>query len=394
MLSKRNLERNKVATSAINFIDLKEQQKIIRPQIEAAIKKVIDHGIYINGPEVAEFEKNLSSFCGAKHAISCSDGTDALSLGLMAMRVGPGDAVFVPSFTFASSGEVVALAGATPIFIDAHPESYNISVASLKQGIQLAKTLGLKPVCIIAVDLFGQPADYTNITNIAKEHDLQIMSDGAQSFGAYYNNRRVGEIGDITTTSFFPAKPLGCYGDGGAVFTNNDEIAAKLRSLKIHGKGSDKYDNVMIGINSRLDTIQAAILIEKLKIFDNEIAARQKVAQYYNDNITDIVKKPTVINGATSVWAQYTMVLPENINRSEVISKCKEVGIPTCVYYIKPLHLQKAYNHYPIADKNGLKISEHLANNVLSLPMHPYLSESQQEYIVDQLNKIVLTLSK
>lgn len=394
MWSKHNLSEHDVKIPVINFIDLQEQQKKIRPQIEEAIKRVLDHGTYIMGSEVAEFEKNLSSFCGVKHAISCSDGTDALTLGLMAMGVGPGDAVFVPSLTFASTAEVVALVGATPIFIDVLPETYNMDIKSLNQGIELSKSLGLRAACIIPVDLFGQPADYDSITAIAKEHNLWVMADGAQAFGAYYKNRRVGNIGDITTTSFFPAKPLGCYGDGGAVFTNNDEIATKLRSLKIHGKGSDKYDNVMIGINSRLDTIQAAILIEKLKIFEGEIAARQEIAKYYNDNITDILKKPKVIEGATSVWAQYTMILPESINRSELMLKCKEVGIPTFVYYIKPLHLQKAYNHYPIAEKNGLKVCEYLAKNVLSIPMHPYLSKLQQQYIVNRLNEIVLSLNK
>ena len=334
MWSKHNLSENGGEIPIINFIDLQEQQKKIRLQIDEAIKKVLDHGTYIMGPEVAELEKDLSSFCGVKHSITCSDGTDALALGLMAFGVGPGDAVFVPSFTFASTAEVVALVGATPIFIDVLPETYNINVESLNKGIELSKSLGLRPVCIIPVDLFGQPADYDSIAVIAKEHNLWVMADGAQAFGAYYKNRRVGNIGDITTTSFFPAKPLGCYGDGGAVFTNNDEIATKLRSLKIHGKGSDKYDNVMIGINGRLDTIQAAILIEKLKIFENEITSRQKIAKYYTDNITNILKKPQVIEGATSVWAQYTMVLPENIVRSELMLKCKEVGIPTSVYYI------------------------------------------------------------
>ncbi len=394
MSSKHNLSEDNTKMPAINFIDLQEQQKLIKLQIEEGIKRVLDHGTYIMGPEVAELEKKLSSFCGVKHSISCSDGTDALMLGLMAIGVGPGDAVFVPSFTFASTAEVVALVGATPIFIDVLPETYNISVESLNQGIKLSTTLGLKPTCIIPVDLFGQPADYDSIKVIAREHKLWIIADGAQAFGAYYKNQRVGSIGDITTTSFFPAKPLGCYGDGGAVFTNNDEIATKLRSLKVHGKGSDKYDNVMIGINGRLDTIQAAILIEKLKIFENEITARQKIAKYYNENIVDILKKPKVIEGSTSVWAQYTVLLPENIDRSELILKCKKVGVPTSVYYIKPLHLQKAYNSYPIAEKTGLKVCEYLAKNVLSIPMHPYLSKLQQQYVVRRLNEIVLTLNK
>lgn len=373
----------------IEFIDLKVQQKKIRSKIDASIQGILDHGIYIMGPEVAKFEKDMSLFCDVKHAISCANGTDALGLGLMAMDVGSGDAVFVPSFTFAATAEVVSWVGATPVFIDSLPDTFNMDPASLEQGIDRAKKLGLKPSCIIPVDLFGQPADYDTIEAIAQKHNLWIMADGAQSFGAFSKGRRVGNIGHIATTSFFPAKPLGCYGDGGAIFTNDDEVATKIKSLRVHGQGSDKYDNVRIGMNGRLDTIQAAILIEKLKIFEEEIVARQKVADYYSTNLTKLVQKPVVLQGTTSVWAQYTVVLPESADRSKIMAVLKDKGIPTFVYYIKPLHLQSAYKHYPCASESGLPVCERLAGQVLSLPMHPYLEEETQKYIIDTFNEIV-----
>ena len=390
MLSKPNFSSHALKQK-IEFIDLKAQQLRIREKLDNSIKKVLDHGIYIMGPEVAQLEKELSEFCGVKHSISCANGTDALGLFLMAINVGPGDAVFVPSFTFAATAEVVAWVGATPIFIDSLPDTYNIDPSSLEQGINLAKNLGLKPSGIIPVDLFGQPVDYDQIEFIAEKFGLWIMSDGAQSFGAYYKGRRTGNIGTVATTSFFPAKPLGCYGDGGAIFTNDDELASKIKSLRVHGQGIDKYDNIRIGINGRLDTIQAAILIEKLKIFEDEIVARQKVADYYTKNLCDDLKKPLVLEGASSVWAQYTIELPENIDRTKLMSQCKEVGIPTIIYYVKPLHLQTIYKQYPIANEKGLSVCEKLANHVLSLPMHPYLSENEQKYIVENINNIILS---
>jgi dTDP-4-amino-4,6-dideoxygalactose transaminase len=357
----------------MQFIDLKSQLESIRPEVDKAIKRVLDHGIFIMGPEVHELEKQLAAFCGVKHAISCANGTDALGLGLMAKNVGPGDALFVPSFTFAATAEVVSWVGATPVFIDSLEDTYNMDPASLEQGIQHAQKLGLKPTGIIPVDLFGQPADYDAIQSIADEHDLWIMADGAQSFGASYKGRKVGNIGDMATTSFFPAKPLGCYGDGGAIFTNDDELAAIIKSLRVHGQGSDKYDNVRIGMNGRLDTIQAAILIEKLKIFPDELVARQKTADAYNEALKDMLKVPHVIDGATSAWAQYTMGLPEHIDRSKLMASLKEAGIPTMVYYVKPLHLQTAYKHYPTATGSALPVCEKLSERVLSLPMSGYI---------------------
>lgn len=369
----------------MQFIDLKAQQEPIRPQIDAAIKRVLDHGVYIMGPEVYEFEKQLTQFCGVKHAITCANGTDALGLGLMAKNVKPGDAIFVPSFTFAATAEVVAWMGATPVFIDSLEDTYNMDPKSLRQGVQTAKKLGLNPVGIIAVDLFGQPADYDTIQEIADEHNLWVIADGAQSFGASYKGRKVGNIGDLSTTSFFPAKPLGCYGDGGAIFTNDDELAAVIKSLRVHGQGSDKYDNVRIGMNGRLDTIQAAILIEKLKVFSDELIARQKTADAYGEALKDIVRVPFVIKDATSTWAQYTVRLPKNSDRNKLMADLKEAGIPTVVYYVKPLHLQTAYKHYPTATEGELPVCEMLANEVLSLPMSGYVGEENQSAVISEL---------
>lgn len=378
---------------SIEFIDLKSQQQRIRPQVDVAIKKVLDHGIYIMGPEVKELETRLAAFCGVKHAISCANGTDALGLGLMAKGVKPGDAIFVPGFTFAATAEVVAWMGASAIFIDILEDTLNMDPQSLEQGIATAKKLGLKPAGIIPVDLFGQPADYDAIEAIAQKHGLWVMADGAQSFGAYYKNRRVGNIGEIATTSFFPAKPLGCYGDGGAIFTNDDEIADHIRSLRVHGQGEDKYDNVRVGINGRLDTIQAAILLEKLNIFEEEIKERQHVAEGYNEGFKDIFTVPFVAPETTSVWAQYTVILPEKINRSTLTTVLKDAGIPTVIYYIKPLHLQTAYKQHPTATEGGLEVCERLSHRVLSFPMHAYLTQEQQDYIIQTTREVVAKLS-
>lgn len=373
----------------MQFIDLKSQLELIRPQIDAAIKRVLDHGIFIMGPEVHALEKQLAEFSGVKHAISCANGTDALGLGLMAKNVGPGDAIFVPSFTFAATAEVVSWVGATPVFIDSLDDTYNLDPKSLEQGIKQAKKLGLKPAGIIPVDLFGQPADYDAMQAIADEYGLWVMADGAQSFGASYKGRKVGNIGDMSTTSFFPAKPLGCYGDGGAIFTNDDELAAVIKSLRVHGQGSDKYDNVRIGMNGRLDTIQAAILIEKLKIFPNELIARQKTADAYNEALKGIVRVPHEIDGAASAWAQYTVVLPEHIDRSKLMSNLKEAGIPTMVYYVKPLHLQTAYKHYPTATGAALPICENLSERVLSLPMSGYVGGDEAFTVIQELKRMI-----
>ena len=370
----------------IEFIDLGAQRRRLGRRVDEAILRVVDHGKYIMGPEVAIFEQELAAFCGAKHVLSCANGTDALGLALMAKGIKSGQAVLVPSFTFAATAEVVAWFDAVPVFVDVLEHTFNMDPVSLEAGIATASRLGLQPAGIIPVDLFGLPAGYDEILAIAAAHGLWVICDAAQSFGASYKGRNVGTLGDITTTSFFPAKPLGCYGDGGAVFTDDDEIAAVLKSLRVHGQGSDKYDNVRIGMNARLDTIQAAVLSQKLSIFTGEIEARSQLAQRYGDLLGDIVHIPDIPEGDTSVWAQYTVRLPNSRDRDAVAAQLKEAGVPTAVYYAKPLHQQTAYRHYPISG-NGLPVSEKLAAEVLSLPMHPYLAEPTQRRIADALRR-------
>jgi len=378
------------AVDSIPFVDLKSQQKRIRPQVEKAILDVLDHGQYIMGKELKEFEQQLTDFSGAKHSFGCSDGTDALTIGLLAQEVKPGDAVFVPCFTFASTAEVVALIGATPIFIDVHAETFNIDPQSLEHGIAKAKSLGLNPRGIIAVDLFGQPADYPALRSIADSHNLWIMGDGAQSFGATQGGQKVGTLADITTTSFFPAKPLGCYGDGGGVFTSNDEIAEKIKSIRVHGKGIDKYQNVRIGLNSRLDTMQAAILKEKLRIYPDEIETRQKRAETYTKELCDHMIVPTVIENTSSIWAAYTIRLKAS-QRDAVKDFLQEHGVPSMVYYKTPLHKLDAYHSFPTATET-LKSAEQISHEVLSIPLHAYLSEETQDYIIETLKTAVQTV--
>ncbi len=365
----------------VQFIDLAAQQAIIRDDIDAAIARVLDHGQYIMGPEVKQFENDLKVYTGAHHALSCANGTDALTLVLMAWGIGPGDAVFVPSFTYVASAETPAQLGATPFFVDVLEDSFNINPASFDQAIEEAKRLGLRPAVVIAVDLFGQPADVDAISGIARLADVRVLIDGAQSFGASSHGRKVGTMGDATTTSFFPAKPLGCYGDGGAVFTQDDELAELINSIRLHGKGSEKYDNVRIGSNSRLDTIQAAILIEKLKIFPDELIAREKVAKAYEAGLCNTYKTPRIAPGLRSTWAQYTLILE---NRDIVQAKLKDYGIPTVVYYPKALTQQNGYSRFPIVS-TGVKVSEHLAEKVLSLPMHPYLEKKNINEIISKI---------
>lgn len=374
-------------TAPIAFIDLQAQRSRLGQRIDSAIQRVLDHGRFIMGPEVADLESRLSAFCGAGHTIACSSGTDALTLVLMAKGVGPGDAVLVPSFTFAATAEVVVLLGATPVFLDVLAESFNLDSASLETGIKTARDAGLRPVGVIAVDLFGLPADYVSIEPICAREGLWLLDDAAQSFGADYKGRRIGTIGTATATSFFPAKPLGCYGDGGAVFTEDDDLAAKLRSLRVHGKGRDKYDNVSIGINGRLDTLQAAILLEKLAVFEDEIAARDRVARRYSEALESVVGTPVCPDGLTSVWAQYTIRLaPET--RGAVAATLKDQGIPTAIYYPLPLHRQTAYRDFPVAG-NGAPVAEALSHEVLSLPMHPYLCERNQDRIIWAVERAV-----
>ena len=369
-------------TAPVEFIDLAAQQKRIRSEIDTAIGRVLDHGQYIMGPEVKQFEQLLKDFTGANHALTCANGTDALTLVMMAWGIGPGDAVFVPSFTYVASAETPAQLGATPFFVDVLEDSFNIDPASFAQAIGEAKSQGLRPAVVIPVDLFGQPADVDAITKIAHAANIKVLVDGAQSFGASSHGRKVGTMGDATTTSFFPAKPLGCYGDGGAVFTQDDELADLINSIRLHGKGSEKYDNVRIGVNSRLDTIQAAILIEKLKIFTAELVAREKLAAAYQDGLGGKVKTPRVAEGLTSAWAQYTLIVE---NRDALQARLKDHGVPSVIYYPKALTRQDGYSSFPVVS-SGVAISEVLAGKVLSLPMHPYMSNDEQARIIEVIH--------
>ena len=359
----------------IPFVDLDAQRRRLGDRIEKAISRVIDQGKFILGPEVHELEERLADYCGARHAVTCASGTDALLLPLLAWGIGPGDAVFVPDFSFAATAEVVALLGATPVFVDVLPNTFNLDPAALAGAIEAAAAGGLRPVGVMPVDLFGQPADYEPIEKVAAQSGLWVLADAAQSFGAVYRGRRVGTIGAATATSFFPAKPLGCYGDGGAVFTEDDALADVMRSLRVHGQGAHKYDVVRVGINGRLDTIQAAVLLEKLDIFDDELLARQAIAERYTSGLERVAKVPTVLDGVTSAWAQYTVRLPD---RDAVAESLKGAGIPTAVYYPKPLHSQAAYQSYPCPGQGAAAT----AAAVLSLPMHPYLEPDVQDRIL------------
>ena len=369
-------------TENIPFIDIAAQRRRLGPAVEDAVARVLAHCQFINGPEVTALEAALAAFCGAKHVVTCASGTDALVMVLMAKGVGPGDAVLCPSFTFCATGEAVALVGATPVFVDVDEATYNIDAASLKRGIATAKRLGLKPRAVIPVDLFGQSADHDEVFAAATAEGMFVLDDAAQGFGASYKGRRLGGMGLITATSFFPAKPLGCYGDGGAIFTDDAAFAEVLRSVRVHGQGSDKYDNVRLGVTGRLDTIQAAVLIEKLKIFDDEIAARNKVAERYAQGLGNVVTVPRLAEGHTSVWAQYTIRLPEGTDRDAFAAALKAQGIPTAIYYPKSMHQQTAYKAYPVAD-GGLAVCERLSADVISLPMHAYLDEAAQDRVIE-----------
>lgn len=363
----------------IPFIDLQTQRRRLGTPLEAAIKAAVEGGQWILGPQVAQLERDLATWAGVKHAIACANGTDALLLILRAWNVGLGDAVFVPAFTFAASGEVAALAGATPVFVDVLPDTFNMDSASLEAAIALVKREGkLKPKVVMPVDLFGQPADYRALAPMAAREGLKLLCDTAQGFGGVLDGKRAGAIGDAAATSFFPAKPLGCYGDGGACFTNDDGLKDILFSLRMHGQGSDRYEHVRIGYNSRLDTIQAAILIEKLKIFEDEIEQRNRVARRYNNAFagSNRLVTPHVIGGATSTWAQYTLQVE---NRNKFQAGLKEAGVPTAVHYPIPLSGQKAYAHYPSV---ATPVSEKLAKTVVSLPMHPYLDAATQDRVI------------
>ncbi|HVU21325.1 MAG TPA: DegT/DnrJ/EryC1/StrS aminotransferase family protein [Rhizomicrobium sp.] len=367
-------------TAPIQFIDLQAQRRRLGTKLEKSIMAAVEGGQWVMGPQVAELEKQLSEFAGVKHTIACANGTDALLIVLRAWDIGPGDAVFVPTFTFAASGEVVALVGATPVFVDVLEDTYNMDPASLEAAIAMVKREGkLKPRAVMPVDLFGQTADYRVIEPICKREGLKMLCDAAQGFGAVLDGRRAGGIGDAASTSFFPAKPLGCYGDGGATFTNDDGLAETLRSIRVHGQGSDKYENVRIGVNSRLDTIQAAILIEKLSVFPEEIELREAVAQRYNKafRASNRIVVPRVIEGGRSTWAQYTIQVPD---RAKLQAELKAKGIPSAVYYPIPLSAQKGYKHFPSAPT---PVSDKICKTVIALPMHPYLDAATQDRIIE-----------
>lgn len=365
----------------IEFVDLGAQRRRIGDRMDRAIARVLEHGAFIMGPEVFELEEQLAGRCRVRHAISCSSGTDALLLALLAWGVGPGDAVFVPAFTFAATAEVVALVGAAPVFVDVEESSFNLDVVSLREAVAAVGAEGRRPAGVIAVDLFGQPAPYEEISAVTAEHGMWLLADAAQSFGATGGGRPVGALADVTATSFFPAKPLGCYGDGGAVFTHDDDLARTLRSLRIHGQGNHKYDTVRIGINGRLDTIQAAVLLEKLRVFDEELELRQAVAARYTKSLEGLVQTPSVEPGARSAWAQYTV----RVNgRDGVIRALSAAGVPSAVYYPTPLHRQPAYEKVALVPVD-LSRSEAASASVLSLPMHPYLSETAQDRVAAAL---------
>lgn len=389
----------------MQFIDLATQQKRIIKSIKANIDAVLDHGKYIMGPEVVRLEKSLSKFVGAKYGISCASGTDALILSLMAKEVGPGDAVFTTPFTFIATAEVIGLLGATPVFVDIDPETFNLNPKNLELAIQALKSKDrtiyplplaegkevsdIVPKGIISVDLFGLPADYEQINSIASQHGLFVIEDAAQSFGGEYHGGKACNLSEISCTSFFPAKPLGCYGDGGMCFTNNDHLAEVMTSLRIHGKGTDKYDNVRIGINGRLDTIQAAILLAKFEIFPEELESRQQVAESYTEllsKVNDSIKPPHIPSGFKSAWAQYSILAKDQVHRKGILSKFKEGGIPAAIYYPKPLHLQAAFASLNYSE-GDFPISEDYSQSIFSIPMHPYLSRKDQEKIVALLKE-------
>lgn len=366
----------------MQFIDLGAQYIHLKEKIDQCIHKVLDHGNYIMGPEVEEFENQLAQYVGAKHAISCANGTDALQLAMMVLDIEPGDAVFCPTFTFFATAEVIAYAGATPIFVDSDPATFNICPVDLECRIKsVIKEGKLRPRAVIAVDLFGLPADYPALESLCEYYELKLIEDAAQGFGGDINGKRAGSFGDMATTSFFPAKPLGCYGDGGAIFTDNDEYANLFRSYRVHGKGKDKYDNVRIGLNSRLDTIQAAILLEKLVAFPSELRARNKVAAIYSAQLSSHFETPQIPEEYLSSWAQYTL---KSDSRDLLMSELKSAGIPTMIYYGICMHQQTAFNYLNHKDAD-FPVASNLCKTVFSLPIHPYLEPASQEIVVNKL---------
>lgn len=375
------------AVPRVEFVDLKTQRDRVRERVEAGWRRVVDHGQYIMGPEVRDLESRLAAFTGATEVVSCSSGTVAIWLPLLASGVGPGDAVFLPSWTFTATAEAVCLVGASPVFVDVDDVTMNLDPQSLRAAIAAVRAAGvLTPKVVIPVDLFGIPADYDAVNAVAREEGLKVVADAAQSFGAVQGNRRVGALTGVTATSFFPSKPLGCWGDGGAIFTDDPEIAETLRSIRIHGRGADgKYDNVRVGTNARFDTLQAVVLIEKLAIFEEELAERRRVAERYAALLDGIVAVPRVPDGTASSWSQYTI---RTERRDELKRAMAERGIRTEIYYPRPLHMQPPYRDYP-TPPGGLPVTEQLKNEVLSLPMHPYLTAEQSDFVCGAVRAIL-----
>ena len=374
----------------IPFIDLATQQARIRDKVDAGLATVLDHGAYIMGPEVGALEARLAAYAGVRHCVSCSSGTDALILALLAQGLRPGQGVIVPSFTFAASAEVMPVLGAVPVFGEVDGATFNLDPAGLPAALEAGRAAGVEVVGIIGVGLFGQPADYRAIRAFADAEGLWVMDDAAQSFGASLNNTRVGQLAEITCTSFFPAKPLGCYGDGGAVFVDDDDKAEIMRSCRVHGMGKTRYDNVRIGMTARLDTIQAAVLDAKMDIFDDELARRQQVADRYAGYLADLVETPDLAAGVTSSWAQYTVKLPAGTDRDAVMAHLKDQEVPSAIYYPVPMHRQPPYQRFPVSGC-GLPVTADLCARVLALPMHPYLEDAQQRQVADAMASALAT---
>jgi len=363
----------------MDFIDLKTQQNRIREGLKVRFDRIFEHGAYIMGPEVTELEETLADYCGVKHAISCSSGTDALLIPLMAWNVGPGDAVFTTPFTYVATAEVISLLGATPVFVDVYESTFNIDCEQLELAIQHTISEGkLTPKAIIPVDLFGLPARYRLIEDIAKKYDLKVIEDAAQSFGGAIGDRKVGTFGDVAATSFYPAKPLGCYGDGGAIFTNDDNLASKCKAIRIHGTTTDKYNSELIGLNGRLDSMQAAVLLEKLTIFDEELDLREKISIQYRKNLNNCQYIP---KDYASSHALFSILLESNQQRNQTVEKLQRNNIPTAIYYKYPIHLMKAFSYLGY-QKGDFPISEDLSKRILSLPMHPYISEIEMNILI------------
>lgn len=365
----------------MQFIDLKKQYSILKEKIDTGIHKVLDHGMYIMGPEISELENKLADYTGRKHCVAVSSGTDALLMPLLAWGIGPGDAVFTTPFTFIATAEVISLVHATPVFVDIDEKTYNIDPAKLEEKIKyVIENTNLKPKLIIPVDLFGLPADYTEIQKIAEKYNLLVLEDAAQGFGGELNGLKAGKFGDAAATSFFPAKPLGCYGDGGAIFTDDDDLFQKLVSIRVHGFGSDRYTHVRIGINGRIDSMQAAVLLAKLSIFDEEIEKRQLVAKMYNERLKDKLVKPFTPAGFKSAWAQYSLLAESESHRTDIQNQLKDAGVPTAIYYPIPLHLQEAFSS--LGGKTGyFPVSEEICKRIFSIPFHPYLEEQDINFI-------------